>query len=316
MLFFGGNKMKVYESAYEMIGSTPLLHLRNLQEFLGLEANLYAKIESRNPSGSIKDRIALSMIEDAEERGIIKKGYTIIEPTSGNTGIGLASVAASKGYKAIMVMPETMSIERRKIIAAYGAEIVLTEGKKGMAGAIEKANELAKDIPNSFVPSQFDNPANPSIHYRKTGIEIYDDMDGKVDIFVTGIGTGGTITGVGQYLKEKNPNIKVVGVEPLNSPVLTKGVKGPHGIQGIGAGFVPSVLDTKVYDEIIDVVDDDAFSNGKLVGKKEGILIGISGGAALTAAIEVAKRKENKGKNIVVIFPDGGDRYFSTRLFD
>ena len=308
--------MKVYESAYEMIGSTPLLHLRNLQEFLGLEANLYAKIESRNPSGSIKDRIALSMIEDAEERGIIKKGYTIIEPTSGNTGIGLASVAASKGYKAIMVMPETMSIERRKIIAAYGAEIVLTEGKKGMAGAIEKANELAKDIPNSFVPSQFDNPANPSIHYRKTGIEIYDDMDGKVDIFVTGIGTGGTITGVGQYLKEKNPNIKVVGVEPLNSPVLTKGVKGPHGIQGIGAGFVPSVLDTKVYDEIIDVVDDDAFSNGKLVGKKEGILIGISGGAALTAAIEVAKRKENKGKNIVVIFPDGGDRYFSTRLFD
>ena len=316
MLFFGGNKMKVYESAYEMIGSTPLLHLRNLQEFLGLEANLYAKIESRNPSGSIKDRIALSMIEDAEERGIIKKGYTIIEPTSGNTGIGLASVAASKGYKAIMVMPETMSIERRKIIAAYGAEIVLTEGKKGMAGAIEKANELAKDMPNSFVPSQFDNPANPSIHYRKTGIEIYDDMDGKVDIFVTGIGTGGTITGVGQYLKEKNPNIKVVGVEPLNSPVLTKGVKGPHGIQGIGAGFVPSVLDTKVYDEIIDVVDDDAFSNGKLVGKKEGILIGISGGAALTAAIEVAKRKENKGKNIVVIFPDGGDRYFSTRLFD
>ena len=308
--------MKVYESAYEMIGSTPLLHLRNLQEFLGLEANLYAKIESRNPSGSIKDRIALSMIEDAEERGIIKKGCTIIEPTSGNTGIGLASVAASKGYKAIMVMPETMSIERRKIIAAYGAEIVLTEGKKGMAGAIEKANELAKEIPNSFVPSQFDNPANPSIHYRKTGIEIYDDMDGKVDIFVAGIGTGGTITGVGQYLKEKNPNIKVVGVEPLNSPVLTKGVKGPHGIQGIGAGFVPSVLDTKVYDEIIDVVDDDAFSNGKLVGKKEGILIGISGGAALTAAIEVAKRKENKGKNIVVIFPDGGDRYFSTRLFD
>ncbi len=308
--------MKVYESAYEMIGSTPLLHLRNLQEFLGLEANLYAKIESRNPSGSIKDRIALSMIEDAEERGIIKKGCTIIEPTSGNTGIGLASVAASKGYKAIMVMPETMSIERRKIIAAYGAEIVLTEGKKGMAGAIEKANELAKEIPNSFVPSQFDNPANPSIHYRKTGIEIYDDMDGKVDIFVAGIGTGGTITGVGQYLKEKNPNIKVVGVEPLNSPVLTKGVKGPHGIQGIGAGFVPSVLDTKVYDEIIDVVDDDAFSNGKLVGKKEGILIGISGGAALTAAIEVAKRKENKGKNIVVIFPDGGDRYFSTCLFD
>ncbi len=308
--------MKVYESAYEMIGSTPLLHLRNLQEFLGLEANLYAKIESRNPSGSIKDRIALSMIEDAEERGIIKKGCTIIEPTSGNTGIGLASVAASKGYKAIMVMPETMSIERRKIIAAYGAEIVLTEGKKGMAGAIEKANELAKEIPNSFVPSQFDNPANPSIHYRKTGIEIYDDMDGKVDIFVAGIGTGGTITGVGQYLKEKNPNIKVVGVEPLNSPVLTKGVKGPHGIQGIGAGFVPSVLDTKVYDEIIDVLDDDAFSNGKLVGKKEGILIGISGGAALTAAIEVAKRKENKGKNIVVIFPDGGDRYFYTRLFD
>ncbi len=308
--------MKVYESAYEMIGSTPLLHLRNLQEFLGLEANLYAKIESRNPSGSIKDRIALSMIEDAEERGIIKKGCTIIEPTSGNTGIGLASVAASKGYKAILVMPETMSIERRKIIAAYGAEIVLTEGKKGMAGAIEKANELAKEIPNSFVPSQFDNPANPSIHYRKTGIEIYDDMDGKVDIFVAGIGTGGTITGVGQYLKEKNPNIKVVGVEPLNSPVLTKGVKGPHGIQGIGAGFVPSVLDTKVYDEIIDVLDDDAFSNGKLVGKKEGILIGISGGAALTAAIEVAKRKENKGKNIVVIFPDGGDRYFYTRLFD
>ncbi len=308
--------MKVYESAYEMIGSTPLLHLRNLQEFLGLEANLYAKIESRNPSGSIKDRIALSMIEDAEERGIIKKGCTIIEPTSGNTGIGLASVAASKGYKAILVMPETMSIERRKIIAAYGAEIVLTEGKKGMAGAIEKANELAKEIQNSFVPSQFDNPANPSIHYRKTGIEIYEDMDGKVDIFVAGIGTGGTITGVGQYLKEKNPNIKVVGVEPLNSPVLTKGVKGPHGIQGIGAGFVPSVLDTKIYDEVIDVLDDDAFANGKLVGKKEGILIGISGGAALTAAIEVAKRKENKGKNIVIIFPDGGDRYFSTRLFD
>ena len=308
--------MKVYESAYEMIGSTPLLHLRNLQEFLGLEANLYAKIESRNPSGSIKDRIALSMIEDAEERGIIKKGCTIIEPTSGNTGIGLASVAASKGYKAILVMPETMSIERRKIIAAYGAEIVLTEGKKGMAGAIEKANELAKEIQNSFVPSQFDNPANPSIHYRKTGIEIYEDMDGKVDIFVAGIGTGGTITGVGQYLKEKNPNIKVVGVEPLNSPVVTKGVKGPHGIQGIGAGFVPSVLDTKIYDEVIDVLDDDAFANGKLVGKKEGILIGISGGAALTAAIEVAKRKENKGKNIVIIFPDGGDRYFSTRLFD
>ena len=308
--------MKIAKSAYQLIGHTPMLELSHLEKEFNLQAHLIAKLESKNPGGSVKDRVALNMIETAEKQGTIKPGATLIEPTSGNTGIGIAAVAASKGYKAILVMPETMSIERRRIIQAYGAEIVLTEGAKGMNGAIEKANELAASIPNSLIPGQFVNPANPEIHYQTTGPEIYQDCDGKIDYFVAGVGTGGTITGVGKYLKEQNPNIKIIAVEPSGSPVLSKGIKGPHKIQGIGAGFVPEVLDTKIYDEVIAIDDDDAFKYGKLVGKKEGVLIGISGGAALCAAIQIAKRPEAKGKNIVVLFPDGGDRYFSTPLFE
>lgn len=308
--------MKIAKSAYQLIGHTPMLELSHLEKEFNLQARLIAKLESKNPGGSVKDRVALNMIEAAEKQGTIKPGATLIEPTSGNTGIGIAAVAASKGYKAILVMPETMSIERRRIIQAYGAEIVLTEGAKGMNGAIEKANELAASIPNSLIPGQFVNPANPEIHYQTTGPEIYQDCDGKIDYFVAGVGTGGTITGVGKYLKEQNPNIKIIAVEPSGSPVLSKGIKGPHKIQGIGAGFVPEVLDTKIYDEVIAIDDDDAFKYGKLVGKKEGVLIGISGGAALCAAIQIAKRPEAKGKNIVVLFPDGGDRYFSTPLFE
>ncbi len=308
--------MKIAKSAYQLIGHTPMLELGHLEKEFNLQARLIAKLESKNPGGSVKDRIALNMIEAAEKEGKIKPGATLIEPTSGNTGIGIAAVAASKGYKAILVMPETMSIERRRIIQAYGAEIVLTEGAKGMNGAIEKANELAASIPNSLIPGQFVNPANPEIHYQTTGPEIYQDCDGKIDYFVAGVGTGGTITGIGRYLKEQNPNIKIIAVEPSGSPILSKGIKGPHKIQGIGAGFVPEVLDTKIYDEVIAIDDDDAFKYGKLVGKKEGVLIGISGGAALCAAIQIAKRPEAKGKNIVVLFPDGGDRYFSTPLFE
>ena len=308
--------MKIAKSAYQLIGHTPMLELSHLEKEFNLQAHLIAKLESKNPGGSVKDRVALNMIEAAEKQGTIKPGATLIEPTSGNTGIGIAAVAASKGYKAILVMPETMSIERRRIIQAYGAEIVLTEGAKGMNGAIEKANELAASIPNSLIPGQFVNPANPEIHYQTTGPEIYQDCDGKIDYFVAGVGTGGTITGVGKYLKEQNPNIKIIAVEPSGSPVLSKGIKGPHKIQGIGAGFVPEVLDTKIYDEVIAIDDDGAFKYGKLVGKKEGVLIGISGGAALCAAIQIAKRPEAKGKNIVVLFPDGGDRYFSTPLFE
>jgi len=307
--------MNIKKSASELIGNTPLLELCHIEEAFGLKGHLFAKIESRNASGSIKDRIALAMIEDAEAQGLLKEGATIIEPTSGNTGIGLASVAAAKGYQAILVMPDTMSVERRKLIAAYGAKIVLSEGAKGMAGAIEKANELHQSIPNSFIPAQFDNPSNPNAHVRTTGPEIYHDLDGAVDFLVAGIGTGGTITGISQYLKPLCPSLKVIGVEPAGSPVLSKGQKGPHKIQGIGAGFVPSVLRRDLIDEIIAVKDEDAFTYGRLVGHKEGVLVGISSGAALTAAIEVAKREEAKDKNIVVIFPDGGDRYLSTPLF-
>lgn len=308
--------MKIYRSAAEMIGHTPLLELCNLEKELGLKARILAKIESRNPSGSVKDRIALAMVESAEKEGLIAPGATLIEPTSGNTGIGLASVAASKGYRAILVMPETMSIERRRIIKAYGAEIVLTPGKEGMAGTLKKAEELHKEIPNSFIPSQFDNPANPLKHELTTGPEIYEDTDGEVDILVAGIGTGGTISGIGRYLKEKKPGVSVVGVEPASSPLLTKGYAGPHKIQGIGANFLPKNLDESLLDATIDVKDEDAFEYAKLVGKKEGVLIGISAGAALSAAVELAKKKENEGKTIVVIFPDGGDRYFSTPLFE
>lgn len=308
--------MNIRKSAYELIGNTPLLELTHIEEEYKLKARLLAKVESKNPSGSIKDRIALAMVLDAEEKGLIGPGATLIEPTSGNTGIGLASVAASKGYKAILVMPETMSIERRKMIAAYGAKIVLTPGAKGMAGAIEKAKELAEEIPNSFIPSQFNNPANPDIHRRTTGPEIYRDTDGEVDYLVAGVGTGGTITGTGEYLKTMRPLIKVIAVEPEGSPVLSKGEKGKHSIQGIGAGFVPDVLNTKIYDEVIAIPDVDAFEYGRLVGKKEGILVGISSGAALAAAIKVAQREEAAGKTIVVIFPDGGDRYMSTVLFE
>ena len=306
---------KIYTSADQLIGKTPLLELTHIEAEQQLGAKLLAKLEYLNPAGSVKDRIGKAMIDDAEAKGILKPGSVIIEPTSGNTGIGLASVAAARGYRIIIVMPETMSVERRQIMQAYGAELVLTDGTKGMKGAIEKAGELAREIPNSFVPGQFVNPANPKAHYESTGPEIWEDTDGKVDIFVAGVGTGGTLTGTGRYLKERNPHIKVVAVEPASSPVLSKGVAGPHKLQGIGAGFVPQVLDKKIYDEIISVDNDDAFAAGKLVGRKEGILVGISAGAAVWAAIELAKRPENVGKNIVVLLPDTGDRYLSTPLF-
>ena len=305
----------IYTSADQLIGKTPLLELTHIEKELQLKARILAKLESFNPAGSVKDRIAKKMIDDAEAAGQLKPGSVIIEPTSGNTGIGLASVAAARGYHIIIVMPETMSVERRQLMKAYGAELVLTEGAKGMKGAIAKADELAKQIPNSFVPGQFVNPSNPKAHIETTGPEIYTDTDGKVDYFVAGVGTGGTITGVGQYLKDKVPSVKVVAVEPASSPVLSQGVAGAHKIQGIGAGFVPDVLDTKVYDEIIPVSNEDAFAGGRLVGRKEGVLVGISSGAALHAAIELAKRPENEGKTIVVLFPDTGDRYLSTPLF-
>ena len=306
---------KIYKSADELIGKTPLLEFTHIEKAENLEAKLIAKLEYFNPAGSVKDRIAKAMIEDAEKKGLLKPGSIIIEPTSGNTGIGLAAVAAAKGYKIIIVMPETMSVERRQLMKAYGAELVLTEGAKGMKGAIAKAAELAQQTPNSFIPGQFVNPANPKIHRDTTGPEIWEDTDGKVDIFVAGVGTGGTITGVGEFLKSKNPNIKVVAVEPATSAVLSTGVAGAHKIQGIGAGFVPDVLNTKIYDEIIPVQNEDAFITGKLIGKKEGVLVGISSGAALWAGIQLAKRPENKGKNIVVLLPDTGDRYLSTALF-
>ena len=306
---------KIYTSADQLIGKTPLLELVHIEKELGLEAKILAKLEYFNPAGSVKDRIAKAMIDDAEASGKLKPGSVIIEPTSGNTGIGLASVAAARGYRIIIVMPETMSVERRQLMKAYGAELVLTDGAKGMKGAIAKADELAKEIPNSFVPGQFVNPANPDAHKRTTGPEIWEDTDGKVDIFVAGVGTGGTVTGVGEYLKSQNPNVKVVAVEPATSPVLSKGVAGAHKIQGIGAGFVPDVLNTKVYDEVIPVANEDAFATGKLVGHKEGVLVGISSGAALWAAIQLAKRPENKGKTIVALLPDTGDRYLSTPLF-
>ena len=306
---------KIYKSADELIGKTPLLEFTHIEKAENLEAKLITKLEYFNPAGSVKDRIAKAMIEDAEQKGLLKPGSIIIEPTSGNTGIGLAAVAAAKGYKIIIVMPENMSVERRQLMKAYGAELVLTEGAKGMKGAIAKAAELAQQTPNSFIPGQFVNPANPKIHRDTTGPEIWEDTDGKVDIFVAGVGTGGTITGVGEYLKSKNPNIKVVAVEPATSAVLSTGVAGAHKIQGIGAGFVPDVLNTKIYDEIIPVQNEDAFITGKLIGKKEGVLVGISSGAALWAGIQLAKRPENKGKNIVVLLPDTGDRYLSTALF-
>ena len=305
----------IYTSADELIGKTPLLELTHIEKKYGLKAKIFAKLEYFNPAGSVKDRIAKAMIDDAEEKGLLKEGSVIIEPTSGNTGIGLASVAAARGYRIIIVMPETMSVERRQIMKAYGAELVLTDGAKGMKGAIEKADELAKEIPNSFIPGQFVNKANPKAHFATTGPEIFEDTDGKVDFFVAGVGTGGTITGTGKYLKSKLPNVKVVAVEPKSSAVLSTGAAGPHKIQGIGAGFVPKVLDTAVYDEIIPVENDDAFAMGKEVGRNEGVLVGISSGAALWAAIELAKRPENGGKNIVVLFPDTGDRYLSTPLF-
>ena len=305
----------IYTSADQLIGKTPLLELTHIEKKLGLKAKVLAKLEYLNPAGSVKDRVAKTMIDDAEEKGLLKEGSVIIEPTSGNTGIGLASVAAARGYRIIIVMPDTMSVERRQLMKAFGAELVLTEGAKGMKGAIAKAEELAKEIPNSFVPGQFVNPANPKAHYLTTGPEIVADTDGAVDYFVAGVGTGGTITGVGKYLKEKVPGVKVVAVEPATSAVLSTGVAGAHKIQGIGAGFVPDVLDTKVYDEIIPVANEDAFAVGKLIGKTEGVLVGISSGAAVWAAIELAKRSENEGKNIVVLLPDTGDRYLSTPLF-
>ena len=305
----------IYTSADQLIGKTPLLELSHIEKELGLKAKVLAKLEYFNPAGSVKDRIAKAMIDDAESSGKLKPGATIIEPTSGNTGIGLAAVAAARGYRIIIVMPETMSVERRQLMKAYGAELVLTEGAKGMKGAIAKAEELAKEIPNSFIPGQFTNPANPKAHFETTGPEIFADTDGAVDIFVAGVGTGGTVTGVGEYLKSKKPAVKVVAVEPASSAVLSTGVAGAHKIQGIGAGFVPGVLNTKVYDEIITVTNEDAFATGKLVGKKEGVLVGISSGAAVWAGVELAKRPENEGKTIVVLLPDTGDRYLSTPLF-
>ena len=307
---------KIYTSADQLIGHTPLLELTHIEKNNGLEAKVLAKLEYLNPAGSVKDRIAKAMLDDAEAKGLLKPDSVIIEPTSGNTGIGLASVAAARGSRIIIVMPETMSVERRQLMKAYGAELVLTEGAKGMKGAVAKADELAKELPNSFIPGQFVNPANPAAHKATTGPEIWEDTDGKVDIFVAGVGTGGTITGVGEYLKSQNPNVKVVAVEPASSPVLSKGTAGAHKIQGIGAGFVPDVLDTKVYDEIIPVANEDAFAAGKEVGRSEGVLVGISAGAALWAAIELAKRPENKGKTIVALLPDTGDRYLSTPLFE
>ncbi len=306
---------KIYTSADQLIGHTPLLELTHIEAAEGLQAKILAKLEYFNPAGSVKDRNAKAMIDDAEAKGVLKPGSVIIEPTSGNTGIGLASVAAARGYRIIIVMPETMSVERRQLMKAYGAELVLTDGAKGMKGAIAKADELAKEIPNAFVPGQFVNPANPAAHKATTGPEIWEDTDGKVDIFVAGVGTGGTVTGVGDYLKSQNPNVKVVAVEPATSPVLSKGVAGAHKIQGIGAGFVPDVLDTRIYDEVIPVANEDAFTTGKLVGHKEGVLVGISSGAAVWAAIELAKRPENAGKTIVALLPDTGDRYLSTPLF-
>ena len=305
----------IYTSADQLIGKTPLLELTHIEKALGLKAKVLAKLEYLNPAGSVKDRVAKAMIDDAEEKGLLKPGSVIIEPTSGNTGIGLAAVAAARGYRIIIVMPDTMSVERRQLMKAYGAELVLSEGAKGMKGAIAKADELAAEIPGSFIPGQFVNPANPKAHFETTGPEIYADTDGEVDIFVAGVGTGGTITGVGEYLKSKKPEIKVVAVEPATSPVLSKGTAGAHKIQGIGAGFVPKVLDTGVYDEIIPVANEDAFAVGKQIGKAEGVLVGISSGAAAWAAIELAKRPENEGKTIVVLLPDTGDRYLSTPLF-
>ena len=307
--------MNINKSIVDLVGKTPLLELTNYEKDNNLNATILAKLEYFNPAGSVKDRVANEMIKDAEEKGLLKEGSVIIEPTSGNTGIGLSAIGISKGYRVIITMPETMSIERRNLIAAYGAEIVLTEGAKGMKGAIEKAKELAQTIPNSFIAGQFTNKANPQAHFKTTGPEIWEDTDGLVDIFVAGIGTGGTITGVGQYLKSKNPNIKIIAVEPASSPVLSKGVAGPHKIQGIGAGFVPDVLNTNIYDEIITIENEDAFSTGKEIARKEGILVGISSGAALKAATIVASRKENEGKTIVVLLPDTGDRYLSTPLF-
>ena len=307
--------MNVYESAFELIGDTPLLHLSRIEEHFGLKATLLAKIESRNPSGSVKDRVALSMVLDAEGKGLIKPGATLIEPTSGNTGIGLAAVSAAKGYKALIVMPDTMSVERRRMIAAYGAEIVLTPGAEGMSGAIRRAKELVAEIPNSIIVGQFENPANPRAHYERTGPEIYRDPEGTVDAFVAGVGTGGTISGVGKYLKEKKPSVRIVAVEPKGSPVLSEGHGGKHGIQGIGAGFIPATLDPSVYDEVLPVADEDAYVYGRLLGHKEGLLAGISSGAALCAAVALAKRPDMEGKTIVVLLPDSGDRYLSTPLF-
>ena len=306
---------RIYTAVDQLIGGTPLLELTHIEQAEGLKARLLAKLEYLNPAGSVKDRVGKAMIDDAERRGLLKPGSVIIEPTSGNTGIGLAAVAAARGYRIIIVMPETMSVERRQIMKAYGAELVLTEGAKGMKGAIAKADELSHETPNSFVPGQFVNAANPKAHFETTGPEIWQDTDGKVDVFVAGVGTGGTITGVGEYLKHKNPGVKVVAVEPASSPVLSKGVSGPHQLQGIGAGFVPEVLNTDIYDEIIPVKDEDAFAQGRAMGQREGVLVGISSGAALWAAIQVAKRPENEGKTIVVLLPDTGDRYLSTPLF-
>ena len=306
---------KIYGSTLELIGNTPLVEVKNIEKSEGLEATVLVKLEYFNPAGSVKDRIAKGMIEDAEARGVLKEGSTIIEPTSGNTGIGLAAIAAAKGYRIILTMPETMSVERRNILKAYGAEVVLTDGAQGMKGAIAKAEELAKEIPGSFIPGQFVNPANPKAHRETTGPEIWNDTDGQVDIFVAGVGTGGTLSGTGEYLKSKKPEVKVVAVEPETSPVLSEGKAGPHKIQGIGAGFVPDTLNTKIYDEIIKIANDDAFETSKLLTKKEGILTGISSGAALSAALQLAKRPENKGKTIVALLPDSGDRYYSTPLF-
>lgn len=307
--------MTVYKAISDLIGNTPLVELTHIEEKEGLDASVVAKVEFFNPAGSVKDRIAKKMIDDAEKKGLIKPGATLIEPTSGNTGIGIASVAAAKGYKAIMTMPETMSVERRNLLKAYGAKVVLTDGKAGMKGAIAKAKELAATIPNSFIPSQFENPSNPQAHYESTGPEIWKDTEGKVDIFVAGVGTGGTVSGTGKYLKDQNPNVKVVAVEPATSPVLSEGHAGPHGIQGIGAGFVPNTLDTSVYDEVFTVTNEQAYETGRLIAHNEGMLVGISSGAATYAAIQIAKRPENKGKTIVVLLPDTGERYLSTPMF-